>query len=89
MLTDMLTTMANGFVVSVTQDLVEVSCPCPARSRVQQLCTVRYKATHASILKFLQVTKLFYFPNLSIIDFSSSVFALADIRSAKYSFGSI
>ena len=45
MLTDMLTTMANGFVVSVTQDLVEVSCPCPARSRVQQLCTVRYKAT--------------------------------------------
>ena len=44
MLTDMLTTMANGFVVSVTQDLVEVTCLCPARSRVQQLCTVRYKA---------------------------------------------
>ena len=22
-----------------------MSCPCPARSRVQQLCTVRYKAT--------------------------------------------
>ena len=49
MLTDMLTTMANGFVVSVTQDFVEVSCPCPARSRVQQLCTVRYKATMDSV----------------------------------------
>ena len=45
MRTDMVTTMANGFVVSVTQDPVGMSCPCPARSRVQQLCTVRYKAT--------------------------------------------
>ena len=49
MLTDMVTTMANGFVVSVTQDLVEVSCPCPARYRVQQLCTVRYKATRSPL----------------------------------------
>ena len=48
----MLTTMANGFVVSVTQDLVEVLCPCPARSRVQQLCTVRYKATQPRILLY-------------------------------------
>ena len=45
MLTDMVTTMTSGFVVCVTQDPVEVSCPCPARSRVQQLCTVWYKAT--------------------------------------------
>ena len=43
MRTDMVTTMANGFVVSVIQDPVGMSCPCPARSRVQQLCTVRYK----------------------------------------------
>ena len=43
MLTDMVTTMASGFVVCVTQDPVGMSCscPCPTRSRVQQLCTVR------------------------------------------------
>ena len=42
MLPDMVTTMANGFVVCVTQG---ISCPCPARSKVQQPCTVRNKAT--------------------------------------------
>ena len=45
MLQDMVTTMANGFLVCVTQDPVGMSCPCPARSRVQKLCTVRCKAT--------------------------------------------
>ena len=45
MLIDMATTMANGFVVCVTQDPAGRSCPCPARSRVQKLCTVRYEAT--------------------------------------------
>ena len=45
MLTDMVTTMASGFVVCVTLDPVGMSCPCLARFRVQQLCTVRYKAT--------------------------------------------
>ena len=37
----MVTTMASGSVVCVTQDPVGMSCPCPTRSRVQQLCTVR------------------------------------------------
>ena len=53
MLTDMVTTMADGFVVCVTQDPVGMSCPCPARSRVQQLRTVRYKATKPPIIILL------------------------------------
>ena len=36
MLTDIVTTMASGFVVCVTQYPVKTSCPCPARSKVQQ-----------------------------------------------------
>ena len=45
MLTDKATTMASGFVVCVTQYPVGASCPCPARSKVQQPYTVRHKAT--------------------------------------------
>ena len=40
--------MISGFGFHLrfqTQNPVGMSCPCPARSRVQQLCTVRYKAT--------------------------------------------
>ena len=41
----LMTTMASGFVVCVTQYPVGTSCQCPTRSKVQQPCTVRYKAT--------------------------------------------
>ena len=50
MLTDMVSTMASGFVDCVTQYPVGMSCPCPARSKVQQLYTVRYKATKLPFL---------------------------------------
>ena len=52
MLTDMVTTMASGSVVCVTQYPVGTSCLCPARSKVQQPCTVRYKATGYLIFLF-------------------------------------
>ena len=42
MLTDIMTKMTHGFVA---QYPVGMSCPCPARSMVQQPYTVRYKAT--------------------------------------------
>ena len=40
--------MTNSFVVCVTQDPVGMLCPCPARSKVQQPCTLRCKATSLS-----------------------------------------
>ena len=69
MLTDIVTTMASGFVVCVTQYPVKTSCPCPARSKVQ--------------LHFLSAHALARIFSLRTLQLSCTAYIEAEISSCR------